>query len=243
VMKLNFMALVLISIFSVGLGPLWSQSSDLFNPMCPVYTDEPSDREINVNHEGKSVYFCCKKCVRKFKENPDEFAKNIKYNHQENNIHEKGDHDHSNHHGKGSLSLLGKFHPAIVHFPIAGVFFAFFLQMLAHLKKDEHFYESIKFILMLTTAFTFLAGVSGWINASGQNMNSLDLKAIDLHRWFGMSAGVFILMCTILQRKDYPKNSFLYGIYMGFMIISLILVSITGHLGGLLVFGEQYFQL
>lgn len=248
-MKTNHLVLAMLTIFLSGSWLLSAEEFDIFNPMCPVYTDEPSDREIMLVHEGKPLYFCCKKCVRKFKEDPSKFVNNIVYEggkegdgDEEKSDQHDHEHDHAHDHGKGSLSLLGKFHPAIIHFPIAGIYFAFFLQMLAHFRKETQFQESIKLFLILTTVFAFLAGLSGWINASGQSVNGKDLEAIDLHRWFGMATGVSILFCTILQGKDSPKNSRHYGFYMVFLILSLILTSITGHLGGLLVFGEQYFQ-
>jgi uncharacterized membrane protein/YHS domain-containing protein len=242
-MKLNFKILVTLSILLTTLSHLYARNIDPFNPMCPVYTDEPSEREIKVDHKGKPVYFCCKKCIRKFQESPEKFAKNIVYQQKRDDVGHDREHDHALHHGQGALSLLGKFHPAIIHFPIAGIFFAFFLQMLAHVKNNDELHQSIKLILILTTVFTFLAGVSGWINASGQGLDSPDIEGINLHRWFGISTSVSILLCTLLQRKDDHKNSLLYALYIGLLIISVILASITGHLGGILVFGEQYFQV
>lgn len=234
-------------LFLTSIGSLLAEESAPFNIMCPVYSDEPSDPEITTIHDGKPVYFCCKKCVRTFREDPGKFAKNIIYQHEANAPEIEGgddhDYDHDHEHGKGALNLLGKFHPAIIHFPIAGIFFAFFLQMLAHVKKNEEFQESIGLILLLTTAFTILAGISGWINAHGQSVSGSDLKAIDLHRWFGLATGVSIVLCTFSQRKDSPKTSLSYGLYMGLLILSLILSSVTGHLGGILVFGSQYFQI
>ena len=40
--------------------------------MCPIM-NAPIDKNIFVEYEGKKVYFCCKGCETKFKENPEEY--------------------------------------------------------------------------------------------------------------------------------------------------------------------------
>ncbi len=37
---------------------------------CPIM-GEPIDKNIFIEYEGKKVYFCCKACETKFKENPE----------------------------------------------------------------------------------------------------------------------------------------------------------------------------
>jgi len=40
--------------------------------MCPV-SGKPIDKKTSINHEGKKVYFCCKGCIGKFKESPNNY--------------------------------------------------------------------------------------------------------------------------------------------------------------------------
>lgn len=40
------------------------------NPMCPILTDEKADASLFVEHEGKNIYVCCKKCLKRVKEDP-----------------------------------------------------------------------------------------------------------------------------------------------------------------------------
>ena len=44
---------------------------------CPFMTDEPIDKKIYADHDGKRVYFCCKKCQAKFKKDPAKYIKKI----------------------------------------------------------------------------------------------------------------------------------------------------------------------
>ena len=44
--------------------------------LCPVMGG-PIDKDIYVDHDGRRVYFCCKMCVAKFKEDPDTYIKKL----------------------------------------------------------------------------------------------------------------------------------------------------------------------
>ncbi|MCX8057147.1 MAG: YHS domain-containing protein [Ignavibacteria bacterium] len=42
--------------------------------ICAV-TGEEADPSLKMEYKGKTYYFCCKKCVKKFKENPEKYIK------------------------------------------------------------------------------------------------------------------------------------------------------------------------
>ena len=44
---------------------------------CPVMS-EKIDKKYHVVHKGKVVFFCCKACIKKFKENPEKYMKKLK---------------------------------------------------------------------------------------------------------------------------------------------------------------------
>ncbi len=41
-----------------------------------IVSGEEADPELKMEYKGKTYYFCCKKCVKKFKENPEKYIKN-----------------------------------------------------------------------------------------------------------------------------------------------------------------------
>ena len=45
----------------------------LASAICPV-SDEEADADLPVTHKGKTYYLCCKKCLKKFKANPDKYT-------------------------------------------------------------------------------------------------------------------------------------------------------------------------
>ena len=78
----------LLSLCSIGLlhadeKPL----KDTKGMVCPVKATEGCDggycskkvkRDVFVEHEGRKVYFCCKGCVKAFKEDPKSFLEKTK---------------------------------------------------------------------------------------------------------------------------------------------------------------------
>ena len=44
--------------------------------LCPV-TGSAIDRSIQVDHDGKRVYFCCPGCVEAFKKSPDKYVRKL----------------------------------------------------------------------------------------------------------------------------------------------------------------------
>jgi len=74
--------------------------------LCPVMPDEPVDRDLYVDHDGKRVYLCCSACVVAFNAEPEAFMEKL------HTLHEDGetpadtdahdhDHDHSHDHDHG----------------------------------------------------------------------------------------------------------------------------------------------
>ncbi len=47
------------------------------NVYCPVQPDQRADATITTIYEGKTIAFCCKRCLRKFEANPERYAARI----------------------------------------------------------------------------------------------------------------------------------------------------------------------
>src|SRR5215831_10059000 len=47
------------------------------NKMCPVMTDQPTRADRFVDYQGKRIYFCCDKCIERFKREPAKFIGNV----------------------------------------------------------------------------------------------------------------------------------------------------------------------
>lgn len=96
-MPAALLALFALAFTGVGLGPApgpgpaptAQQSPEPTNTMCPVMTDEEVDPEIFTEYQGHKVYFCCKRCLRKFERNPQEYVVNLaSFSPQQEHTHE-----------------------------------------------------------------------------------------------------------------------------------------------------------
>lgn len=48
--------------------------SDKESLVC-IVSGEEADPNLKLEYKGKTYYFCCKKCVKKFKDNPEKYIK------------------------------------------------------------------------------------------------------------------------------------------------------------------------
>ena len=65
---LGVMAVLSTALLSQNKGPAQNQAK-VGQTLCPI-TNEKIDLNVYTDHGGKRVYFCCKDCVLKFKQDP-----------------------------------------------------------------------------------------------------------------------------------------------------------------------------
>jgi len=224
-------------------------ASEIKNIMCPVLIDEPSEASYKTIFKDKNLYFCCKKCVNKFNADPDKYEKNIKYSTYETK--RNSGHDHSNHqHGSQNssssidriLTLFGKMHPILVHFPIAGIYFVFLLQMASFTFPKKDFRFPIRFLLILTLVSIIITGLSGWSNSHFRSFTGEDLNLIYWHRLLGILSSILMTLTAIFNFISKENKGRNFGLYIILLLLSIGITSLTGHFGGMLVFGSNYFD-
>jgi uncharacterized membrane protein/YHS domain-containing protein len=221
----------------------------LTNKTCPVHTDEHSEIDYKTTHKGSLVYFCCKKCLNKFKNKPVAYQANIVFENKHPNerphFHNDHGHNHETDHdsnNKNMNQLIGKLHPILVHFPIAGIFFTFILQMTSFVYREKELYFAIRFLLLLSTISILLTGLSGWSNASSRVFTGNDVALIFWHQQLAIASNIMIFFTLLVSFKCKSKKGRWFGTYLLLLMLSLVLVSITGHFGGMLVYGSAYFN-
>lgn len=244
---------IVLLLFQIAFFSFSLAASEEINPMCPVLTDEKSEKKYKTLFQGKNVYLCCKKCLKKFKNHPEKYAQNIQYRHEghhesnEGHDHGKGahGHDHSKDHNHSGWiqPLLSKLHPIVVHFPIAGIFFSFLLQMSSFLFRDKELRFAVGFLLVLSSLSIIMAGLTGWSNAASRTFANDEVELVFRHRWLGIASLTFVLMTTALHFKYKEEKGKIFAGYMILLMMSVALVSLTGHFGGILVYGADYFSL
>ncbi|MBI1292760.1 hypothetical protein GC173_16215 [bacterium] len=89
------------------------------------------------------------------------------------------------------LRWLGGWHPAAVHFPVALLLTAAFLELAAIVRRKPIYAASNKLLLGIAVLSAFVAAPLGWIN--GGLPEADDASALVLHRWIG-TALPFLMM-------------------------------------------------
>jgi len=100
--------------------------------------EEEVDPSFFAEFEGRRVYFCCKKCLRRFEQDPRAYADQVaagmpvslQDDADEELAHEDSDeYDHETDHGVSPIAMLGRSHVVAVHFPIALLLLAALLEI------------------------------------------------------------------------------------------------------------------
>lgn len=96
------------------------------------------------------------------------------------------------------IAWLGVWHPAVIHFPIALLLTAAFLELAAAIWRRPIYATSNKILLAVATLGAFAAAPLGW--ASAGLPASDDETALVLHRWIGTALPFLILLIWWLKK-------------------------------------------
>ncbi|OVE82401.1 hypothetical protein BVY04_01065, partial [bacterium M21] len=142
----------------------------------------------------------------------------------------------------GLFTFISKFHPVAVHFPIALVIMALVAEILFALTRKDLFDHSAHFLLPAGAAAAIPAAMLGLLAAASANYPAPLSDILQQHRWFGLGAAIVTLTAAVLQRFSARKTTHLW-VYRAALLIAVLLISYTSHLGGTLIYGIDYFKL
>jgi YHS domain-containing protein len=54
-----------------------SKPKQIWNAYCPIMGEEVDAAVQTVDYKGKTIGFCCKKCIKKFNAAPEKYLKNL----------------------------------------------------------------------------------------------------------------------------------------------------------------------
>jgi uncharacterized membrane protein len=138
------------------------------------------------------------------------------------------------------MSLVGRFHPLLVHFPIALVLTAAGAEVIA-MWTQRDVWRSIAVINLragaLSGAITLLAG---WVLASAPFIDAT--PSLALHKWTGVAAAAAATGAALASTSRALQSRRLLLVYRGALLGAAILVAIAAHLGGTLVWGGNFLR-
>lgn len=125
--------------------------------------------------------------------------------------------------------FIGRFHPLLVHLPIGILLFTIVLQWLSTKEKWAVLQTVIPLGYLLGAASAIASCITGYLLGSA---GEYDETVLNLHQWMGILTAFTAIAGYLFSHNQQNLK------YIAFSI--LVLVSITGHLGGTLTHGEGY---
>jgi len=131
------------------------------------------------------------------------------------------------------IELIGKLHPVLVHLPIGIFLIAIAMEFVGRTKRFSHLQMSIDFILIIGTITGIFSLITGYLlSLDGSN----DSNSVNLHKWVAI-ASVLMFAAYYFFRKHVIHKKTIQTVAL---ILLLIMITLTGHLGGELTHGEGY---
>lgn len=130
------------------------------------------------------------------------------------------------------MTFLGRLHPLLVHLPIGFLIIACLFDWLSFQEEHKKLKRATKLALALGSLAAGASCLTGYLlSQSGE----YDATLVGRHQWLGISTMIVSLVYwQVKQQKVSAITS------KTFAIVTLVLLSITGHLGGSLTHGENY---
>ena len=96
--------------------------------------------------------------------------------------------------------------------------------------------------LHLGAISAIVTALVGWALAATMGMEPELRPTLLLHRWLGTAAAVWAIICLLAWYRHWKtKNDGSILVYRFTLLVGGALVGITGHLGGLLVYGLDFY--
>lgn len=239
------------------------------NPMCPVQPEEETDAELFTDYMGVRVYFCCKKCVKKFQQTPEPYVANLPVamsaaieraralaagssgaSPAVNVVPAAAPHTHE--HAPASeepiasgpspwVRRVGRLHPMVVHFPIALLLAAALAELLVIVSRAGHFAFAARFCLWTGSIGAVVAAALGWVAARSFPGVGPDAELLSVHRWLGITTAVLALVALGACERAHRSDSPRWRwAYRATLGLGCLVVGAAGHWGAALVYGWDY---
>lgn len=129
--------------------------------------------------------------------------------------------------------FIGHFHVALVHLPIGILLIALLLIWLSKKGKYKISHQIIKIVLLAGVFSALLSCITGYVLST---TDDYEKPLVIWHMWMGI--GVAIVSMLLYMKIARSEFDILYKILA---VVLLILIFVTGYLGGSLTHGSDYF--
>jgi uncharacterized membrane protein len=141
----------------------------------------------------------------------------------------------------GAWSVVGKLHPALVHFPIAWVMLVQMIDLTAVFTRRKE-WTTVGLYLLILACLSFIPAAATGLIRAGAMSKDLEIQTLlSYHRNLNIAAGLIcaggLAVRLAMRNSLQAKWKWVYFLFMWSCGAALF---IAGHLGGKMVFGSDY---
>ena len=137
------------------------------------------------------------------------------------------------------LESFGRLHPIMVHLPLGLVFAALVVEVARLIQRRSSLSAFTPIALGLAALGAVVASGTGWFFAESE----ADTSSLFWHRWLGIACAVVLIAVAwmaIRAARHAVNAAQITPIVRGVLLAAALLVGWVGHLGGDMVWGENY---
>jgi uncharacterized membrane protein len=138
------------------------------------------------------------------------------------------------------MGFIGRLHPLLIHFPIALVLAAAAAEGAASITADDRWRTVAVGNVRAGAIFALIATIAGWRLALAPGIERSPL--LEWHRWLGTIGAGVTLAAALATFRAANRPALGVWIYRIALFAAGTLVAVTGHLGGLLVWGANFLR-
>jgi uncharacterized membrane protein len=135
------------------------------------------------------------------------------------------------------MAFIGRPHPLLIHFPIALVIAAVLAEGAAMVTANDRWRTVAHSNVRAGAVFAVLATIAGWRLALAPDMEASPL--LEWHRWVGTFAAGATFVAALAAAD---RSALQMRIYRIALFAAGMLVAVTGHFWGLLVWGANFLR-
>lgn len=140
------------------------------------------------------------------------------------------------------LRLLGRLHPAFVHFPIALLIVGAMVEVFRLARRRPKPSPTALTCVIIGAVGACVAAFSGWMNADYETHSAAASGTLFWHRWLGVTmAGLGVLVAILVLISKLAKGMAVQRAYAVLLLLCAGGVAFTGFLGGEMVYGSGYY--
>jgi len=137
------------------------------------------------------------------------------------------------------MALIGRFHPLLVHFPIALVLIAAVAELVSLTTQFPEWHMVAVANIRAGAAFAVASAGAGWILASSRIVEAS--RGLEWHRYLGLMAALAAVAAALATGEidRPPGRRWMYRIAL---FSAAGLVAVAGHFGAVLVWGTDFLR-